>query len=128
MSFRRIILVLAILVFTAAVVGAQGIECPDVEFETEVTSRRITLRWEDAPFEQLTAVDISLKKVTNFLFTIVDGDTIRGDSLSWRGTALPTISGTYQGNCDFLYRFAKEEPTPPEPPKAEPEPEPATAG
>jgi hypothetical protein len=78
-------------------VQAQGIECPDVDFTTEVGSQVITLRWEDPPLEARTIVEVSLRKIGNFL--------PMDDSLAWRGTAIPMVVGSFLGRCDYLYVF-----------------------
>src|SRR5262245_40625208 len=79
--------------------AAQGIDCPDVNFTTEVGTGSITLRWSDPPESARTEVTLSLNKVSNFL----PGED--STALSWRGTSLPTIGGHYVGNCDFIYKF-----------------------
>jgi hypothetical protein len=100
MRIGSALLVLILLSVAPGAVHAQGIDCPDVDFSTEVGSRVITLRWQDPPLEARTEVDLSLRKISDFL--------PMDDSLSWRGTALPTISGSFTGRCDFLYKFTSE--------------------
>jgi len=98
MHISKILLVLALVAVSPARLRAQGIVCPDVDFTTEVGSRVVTLRWQDPPLEARTDVALSLRKIANFL--------PMDDSISWRGTALPSISGSFTGRCDFLYKFS----------------------
>jgi len=98
MHISKILLVLALAAVSPASLRAQGIDCPDVDFTTEVGSRAITLRWQDPPIEARTDVQLSLRKIANFL--------PMDDSLSWRGTAIPSISGQFTGRCDYLYKFS----------------------
>ncbi len=95
MRSRFPLIVAAILVSGNA--AGQVIDCPDVDFTTEVGSRVITLRWGDAPESVRTNVNLSLRKISNFL--------PNDDSIAWRGTSLPAVQGTYAGRCDFTYTF-----------------------
>ncbi len=93
MRSRLTLIVAAILVSGNA--AGQAIDCPDVDFTTEVGARVVTLRWSDSPESLRTKVDLSLRKISKFL----PGD----DSIAWRGTSLPSVGGTYTGRCDFVY-------------------------
>ncbi len=98
MHIAKTLLVLALVVLSPARLRAQGIVCPDVDFTTEVGSRVVTLRWQDPPIDVRTNVELSLKKIADFL--------PMDDSLAWRGTAVPSISGQFTGRCDYLYKFS----------------------
>jgi hypothetical protein len=102
--------VLALFGLAPAPASAQGLECPEVDFSTEVGSREITIRWGDPPLEVRTRVDLSLRKIANF---IVGPDSmVADDSIAWRGTALPAIGGQYLGRCDVGYKFTSQRSVP----------------
>src|SRR5262245_56492143 len=63
MRIGSTLLVLMLLSLAPGAVQAQGIDCPDVNFTTDVGSRIITLRWQDPPLEARTKVEISLRKI-----------------------------------------------------------------
>lgn len=93
--------VIAVLLFSG-VTAARAIECPEVEFTTEIASRAITLRWSDPPDSARINVSLSLRKIDNFL----PGED--STALAWRGTAIPTVGGQYTGRCDFIYTFRSQ--------------------
>ncbi|MFN0149490.1 MAG: hypothetical protein ACKVU1_02130 [bacterium] len=98
MHIVKTLLFLALVVLSPAQLLAQGIVCPEVDFTSEVGSRVVNLRWQDPPIDVRTRVDLSLKKIADFL--------PMDDSLAWRGTAIPSISGQFTGRCDYLYKFS----------------------
>lgn len=102
MSLRYCLVLSALLIAGRA--EGQSITCPRVDFTTEVESRAITLRWQDPPESLRTTTTLSLRKVRDFLCG-ADSICMAEDSLSWRGTSLPTIGGRYTGGCDVVYTF-----------------------
>ncbi len=113
MPFRYSLILAALLV--AGTAEGQSIVCPDVDFTYEVGPRVITLRWEDPPDSLRSRITLSLKKVGRIPcpFDSASGETLSctaEDSISWRGTSLPTAGGSYVGGCDLTYRLRNVRP------------------
>jgi hypothetical protein len=102
MRFRYGLVLVALL--GAGRAEGQSIVCPPVEFSTEVDPRAITLHWQDPPESLQTTATLSLKKI-RAIACGPDSICTSEDSLSWRGTSLPTIAGRYTGRCDVTFTF-----------------------